>query len=158
MRLRVVSLLLVGAISPALGLGASQCSWGPSYWCANIQQVSQGADVRFLLFVVIDIQASQCGAVRHCINQLSTGYSFALLRRTTNNIIRPKRNLPATVPHFQVLFRTHVKNCNFPSDSFFKLLLDVPFIPITFCSCSWHSVCWDFYGGKPLFKRGCECF
>ena len=32
-------LLLLGAASPSLALGASQCSWGPSYWCANIQQV-----------------------------------------------------------------------------------------------------------------------
>jgi len=30
-------------------LGAAQCSWGPSYWCANIPQ------------------ASKCGAMKHCI-------------------------------------------------------------------------------------------
>jgi len=30
-------------------LGSGQCSWGPSYWCANIPQ------------------ASECGAVKHCI-------------------------------------------------------------------------------------------
>jgi len=44
----VVTLSVVG-VSPGLALGASQCSWGPAYWCANIQQ------------------ASQCGAMSHCI-------------------------------------------------------------------------------------------
>merc|ERR1712002_592134 len=31
-------------------VGASRCVWGPSYWCANIQQ------------------ASECSAVRHCVS------------------------------------------------------------------------------------------
>ena len=35
--------------SALLQVGGAKCSWGPSYWCANIPQ------------------ASQCGAVKHCI-------------------------------------------------------------------------------------------
>jgi len=45
----LLATLSVAGISPGHSLGASQCSWGPSYWCANIPQ------------------ASQCGAVSHCI-------------------------------------------------------------------------------------------
>merc|ERR1719481_574628 len=47
--LLLLATLSVAGISPGHSLGASQCSWGPSYWCANIPQ------------------ASQCGAVSHCI-------------------------------------------------------------------------------------------
>jgi len=45
----LVSMLMTVSSSPAPALGSQQCSWGPSYWCANIPQ------------------ASQCGAVKHCI-------------------------------------------------------------------------------------------
>jgi len=46
---QVLVTLSVAGVSPGSALGASQCSWGPAYWCANIQQ------------------ASHCGAVAHCI-------------------------------------------------------------------------------------------
>jgi len=37
------------ASASPLALGGRQCTWGPSYWCANIPQ------------------ASECGAVKHCV-------------------------------------------------------------------------------------------
>ena len=37
--------LAVVGVSPGLSLGASQCSWGPAYWCANIPQVTLLLDV-----------------------------------------------------------------------------------------------------------------
>jgi len=42
--------LLVSSLGLSQGLGANRCSWGPNYWCANIPQ------------------ASECGAVSHCIS------------------------------------------------------------------------------------------
>jgi saposin len=43
----VLSLASLARTSPILG--SAQCSWGPSYWCATIPQ------------------ASECGAMKHCI-------------------------------------------------------------------------------------------
>jgi len=48
MRLLVLS-LFCSALGLSHGLGANRCTWGPGYWCANIPQ------------------ASECGAVGHCI-------------------------------------------------------------------------------------------
>merc|ERR1719436_2178363 len=44
-----LAVLLGTAAASPLQVGGAKCSWGPSYWCANIPQ------------------ASQCGAVKHCI-------------------------------------------------------------------------------------------
>jgi len=49
MKLLVLALLSF-SLGLSDGLGANRCSWGPSYWCANIPQ------------------ASDCGAVGHCIS------------------------------------------------------------------------------------------
>jgi len=43
----LLAVFSLGSTNPMLG--ASRCVWGPSYWCANIQQ------------------ASECSAVRHCV-------------------------------------------------------------------------------------------
>jgi len=45
---------LIGLASSSPALGSRQCSWGPKYWCANIPQ------------------ASECGAVKHCIKAVWT--------------------------------------------------------------------------------------
>jgi len=42
-------LLLVGTSASVSALGGAHCTWGPSYWCANIPQ------------------ASECSATKHCI-------------------------------------------------------------------------------------------
>jgi len=42
--------LLGSALANPLLLGDSKCTWGPSYWCANIPQ------------------ASECSAVKHCVS------------------------------------------------------------------------------------------
>lgn len=46
--------------SPAPGSG--RCTWGPSYWCANIPQV----ETLHGPFPPPD-QASECSAMKHCI-------------------------------------------------------------------------------------------
>ena len=35
----VSCVLLAALVQSSPMLGAAQCSWGPSYWCANIPQV-----------------------------------------------------------------------------------------------------------------------
>jgi len=45
---------IFGLASSSPALGSRQCSWGPKYWCANIPQ------------------ASECGAVKHCIKAVWT--------------------------------------------------------------------------------------
>merc|ERR1712123_29473 len=49
--------VLLGVVMTVLGsatagpvLGGTKCTWGPSYWCANIPQ------------------ASQCSAIKHCVS------------------------------------------------------------------------------------------
>ena len=45
--------------------GSSKCTWGPSYWCANLPQVLQEGSPFTFLFPLF--QASECSAVKHCI-------------------------------------------------------------------------------------------
>ena len=66
--------------------GSSKCTWGPSYWCANIPQViisflyfnhkkmgprqhTPGHRKNFLISCInsIFLKASECSAVKHCI-------------------------------------------------------------------------------------------
>jgi len=46
---KIVLLALLGSATAGPLLGGSKCTWGPSYWCANIPQ------------------ASECSAVKHCV-------------------------------------------------------------------------------------------
>jgi len=45
-----VILALSSSSAAGLALGGTKCTWGPSYWCANIPQ------------------AAQCSAVKHCVS------------------------------------------------------------------------------------------
>eukprot|EP00092_Neocalanus_flemingeri_P033617 GFUD01036545.1.p1 GENE.GFUD01036545.1~~GFUD01036545.1.p1 ORF type:complete len:893 (-),score=233.50 GFUD01036545.1:245-2923(-) len=49
MSLLAVAMALLGSATAGPLLGGSKCTWGPSYWCANIPQ------------------ASECSAVKHCV-------------------------------------------------------------------------------------------
>merc|ERR1711971_327069 len=49
---RMLLLLLAPLALVSAAPGSSKCTWGPSYWCANLPQ------------------ASECSAVKHCIKAL----------------------------------------------------------------------------------------
>ena len=58
MLLLVLLPLSLGSPAP----GSARCTWGPSYWCANIPQVGAHHHTS-----PPPHQASECSAMNHCI-------------------------------------------------------------------------------------------